>query len=240
MSPHWRAAAEAGLLIAGAGLIVAADAPAASPAFRPPCNTPMLLSRTVTRELAGGYAIVATRRYRIAFHRIEGGWRIDGALVASEIDAPPALAPLVAIERDRPDDGLFPILLDESGRIVPSERPAATATVEQAIAAAAGVAKAVGAVPDPAFLAQLRSAGGLTPWPETLFLPVTARSESAREVELPDGAGGTVKVELDTTAAEDAPLMARAERIVTTEMGGRRKVAREAWTLQAEATSALR
>jgi hypothetical protein len=112
-----RAAVQAGLLVAAVALIGAGGAPAAE--FAPPVDKPMLLSRTLVRELGGGATIVATRRYRVVFHRTEAGWRIDGALVASEIDAPAALSALAAIERGRPDDGLFPILLDPAGRIVP-------------------------------------------------------------------------------------------------------------------------
>lgn len=226
----WAKTAEA-LLLAGAAMLVAnAESPAPAAGFSPPLERPMLLSRTLVRELADGKAIVATRRYRVAFHRTEAGWRIEGALVASEIEAPPPLAALAAIERGRPDDGLFPILLDSAGRIVPRPAPAsASEAVERALAAG----RAAGA--DPRFLAEIQSAaavgGGMTRWPDTLFLPGAEHREEAQDIALPDGRAGTVRVALDRASTAGAPTMSRAERTVTTELAGTRRVARETWSL---------
>lgn len=230
MSPGWRAGAQAGLVVAAAVLLGGAGAP--EPSFAPPLGRPLLLSRTLVRDLGGGEAIVATRSYRIVFQRTEAGWEVEGALVASEIDAPAPLAALAAIERARPDDGLFPIRLDAAGRIVAREDSAGQgrAAVEQAL-------KAAGQAPgsaDPGFLAriaQASAAGGITRWPETLFLPAAGHSEDAREIVLPDGSAGRVEVTLDQAAGADATLMARAERTVTTDLGGVRRVARETWTI---------
>jgi hypothetical protein len=226
----WGKAAEALLLVGAAALVANAEAPAPATGFSPPLDRPMLLSRTLVRELADGKAIVATRRYRVAFHRSEAGWRIEGVLVASEIDAPPPLAALAAIERARPDDGLFPILLDGAGRIVTRpEAPHDRGAIEQALASAAA------ARADPAFLAQLKAAaagGGMTRWPATLFLPGAEHHEESQEIPLPEGAPGVVRIELDRASPVGAATMARAERTVTTELGGTRRVARETWTLE--------
>jgi hypothetical protein len=230
MSERWRKAAEALLWVGAASLVGAADAPAALPGFAPPLDRPMVLSRTLVRELADGKAIVATRRYRVSFHRTPAGWLIEGALFASEIDAPPALAAIAEIERARPDDGLFPILLDGAGRIVacPGEGDHGRAAVERAAVLGAGRGA------DPAFLAQINAAaagGGMTRWPEKLILPGPEHHEDAQEIALPGGAAGVGRVALDRSSADGAATMARAERTVTTELAGTRRVARETWTL---------
>ena len=234
MSRRWKSAAEALLLVGAAAMAGAADAPATAGRFDPPPDRPMLLSRTLTRELADGKAIVAVRRYRIAFHRTEAGWRVEGELVASEIEAPPALAAIAAIERARSDDGLFPILLDGAGRIVGSGGDGAQGrgAVERAVTM--GAARVGEAPPGREFLTEVQAAaarGGLTRWPETLFLPGEEHREEAREVALPDGSTGVVRVALDRASPPGAATMARAERIVTTELGQTRRVARESWAL---------
>lgn len=137
---EWRAAIHAALL-AGAATVAlpAAARPTSAAAFAPPSESPLLLSRKVVREISGGTAIVATRRYRVTFHENGDGWVIRGDLVASEIDAPPALAAIAAIERNRPDEGLFPIYLDSSGLIVPA--PAPPDMGREAVAAAVDLAR---------------------------------------------------------------------------------------------------
>jgi hypothetical protein len=70
-----------------------------------------------------------------------------------------------------------------------------------------------------------------------LFQPATGHSEVAHQIDVGGGSGGLVTVALDQTPASDIPVMARAERTVTTELGGARRVAREAWTLDAETPS---
>ena len=70
-----------------------ADAAAPSPAFQPPLDLVMLLSRALWCSLADGREIVATRRYPVRFVPQDPGWRVDGELLASEIDAPMACSP---------------------------------------------------------------------------------------------------------------------------------------------------
>jgi hypothetical protein len=64
-----------------------ADAAAPSPAFQPPLDLVMLLSRALWCSLADGREIVATRRYPVRFVPQDPGWRVDGELLASEIVA---------------------------------------------------------------------------------------------------------------------------------------------------------
>jgi hypothetical protein len=64
----WRAATHAALLAGAATLALPAAAASSDPGFAPPRDQPLVLSRTVVRELRDGAAIVATRRYRVTFH----------------------------------------------------------------------------------------------------------------------------------------------------------------------------
>lgn len=241
----WHAAVHAALLAGAPALAVpAAASPADSPAFAPPRDSPLLLSRTVVRELPGGAAIVATRRYRITFHPVAGGWRVEGTLVGSEIDAPPALAAIAALERARPDDGLFPIRLDRSGRIVayPASRSLGREAVAGAVGAAERLASSNNTASVPGFLAGIGAAaaspgGGQTHWPEALFLPHGISGTTEQAFALPDGSQGTVQVALDSVPAPGLATMGKARRTVVTLAGGTRRVAREEWTLEAAQAS---
>ena len=197
----------------------------------------------MVRELPGGAAIVATRRYRVTFHPLADGWEVDGALVSSEIDVPPVLAAIAAIERARPDDGMFPILLDRSGRIV--VEPTA-GLGREAVAGAVGAASQVtGPAPAGGFVAQIGAAaatpqGGLTRWPEALFLPHGLSGSTEQAFALPDGSTGSVRVSLECDPAPGMATMGRATRTVVTQAAGTRRVAREEWTLAVENTPARR
>ena len=235
---EWRAAIHAALLVGAATLPIPAVGAFAEPAFAPPTDRPLILSRKLVRELRDGAQIVATRRYRVTFQRVVDGWEVDGALIASEIDVPPALAAIAALERHRPDEGLFPIHLDRAGRIVSG--PATAAMGREAVAGAVGAAgqmagTRVAAAPG-GFLAQLGAAGasggGLTRWPAALFLPHGLSGTTEQAFKLPDGSDGSVMVTLECEAAPALATMGRARRTVVTQTAGTRRVAREEWTLE--------
>jgi len=245
MSQARTAALHAALLLGA--LSAAAPAPAQppasiSPAFAPPEGEPLLLTRTLRRELVDGKVIVATRRYRVHFTRSDTGWTIDGALVASEIEAPPALAALAAIERQRPDDTLFPIRLDAVGVIQPRDDtatpdgPAWRAALDKAIklASARGEPATDGAALN-LLVQQMQTVAGaatLSRWPITLFLPDQVNSREERRFALPEGTEGTIVAELECLPAKGLETMGRAERRVMTEIAGSRRVTRESWSLE--------
>lgn len=241
----WRAAAHAALL-AGATMVVpaAVAGPAAeTEAFAPPGGRPLILARTVVRELPEGAAIVATRRYRVTFRPVANGWEVDGALISSEIEVPPALAALAAIERARPDNGMFPIQLDHAGRIV--AEPAAGLGREVVAGAVGAANQIVGPAPATGFIAQVGAAAatpesGLTSWPEALFLPNGLSGTTEQAFALPDGSAGSVRVSLECAPAPGMATMGRAARTVVTQAAGTRRVAREEWTLAAETTPGRR
>ena len=226
-----------------APLSATAQAPTSpSNVFSPPEGEPMLLTRTLRRELSDGKAIVATRRYRVSFTRIASGWTIDGALVASEIDAPPALAALAEIERLRPDDALFPIQLDARGVIRPRDGTASPdsaswrAALDEAIKLVSvrfthgGEGAALGLL-----VQQMQAVAGaatLSRWPTTLFLPEAGSSREERRFALPENSEGTIITELERLPADELDTMGEAERRVVTNIAGTRRVTREQWTLQ--------
>ena len=236
---EWRSTVHAALLAGAVTLALPAAAASPEPAFAPPRDRPLVLSRTVVRELRDGAAIVATRRYRVTFHPRADGWEVEGTLIASEIDVPPALAAIAAFERDRPEDGLFPMKLDHTGRIV--SEPASSGLGREAVRGALGAAKQLAGTSEAGapggFLTQLGAAaaspgGGQTGWPEGLFLPHGLSGTSEQTFRLPDGSDGRVLVLLDSEAAPALATMGRARRTVVTQVAGTRRVAREEWTLE--------
>ena len=233
---EWRAAAHAALLAGAAALAAPAVATTPEAGFAPPRDQPLILSRTVIRELRDGAAIVATRRYQITFHPVGDGWRVDGTLIASEIDVPPSLAPIAAIERTRSDEGVLPIHLDHAGRIVVEPQPSSMADPKAFAGALRAASHLLPGAASDGFLTQLGTAAakpgaGLSAWPEALFLPHGLFGVSEQSFRLPDGSDGSVLILLDSDAEPARATMSRARRTVVTQVAGTRQVAREEWTL---------
>ena len=90
-------------LLALLPLAAAGAAPvAAGGAFSVPSG-PLVLTRTLRRPLSDGVEIVSTRSYEIGIVPDGDGFRVEGRLLSSEVTAPPSLAALAALERNRPD-----------------------------------------------------------------------------------------------------------------------------------------
>lgn len=224
---------------------IAAQAPPTVPAptraFAPPEGVPMLLSRTVRRELSDGKTIVATRRYRVTFHRTAEGWTIDGTLVASEVNAPEKLAALAAIERQRPDPGLFPILLDPMGLIRPQDPSTGPDNAVPPAAIEEGVRLITARFPSAAdaptrdlAIQQLRALASqktMIRWPTTLFLPIAGTTREERRLTVGEGIDGAIVTELEHIPAEAHATMARLERRIETRIADSSRIAREEWTL---------
>ena len=225
--------------LAAAAPACAAPAPAVATAFHPPA-TPVLLTRELRKALPDGKEIVSRRRYAIRFVPQGAGFRVEGDLVGTEVEAPPELARLAEVERIRSDEGLFPLTLDASGMIVAQQGdhdPVAEArTIAEAKAylaqqtqlsdedRAAALAMVV------KLQSQARASGGN--WPADLFRPATGEREESREIPLPDGSAGKVKV---TIAARNAPdgLLAQLRRNVETELAGTSQLSTELWSIAA-------
>lgn len=213
-------------------------ATAHSKRFEAPAQ-PLVLTRELRRQLADGKEVVSRRSYEIRFVREKRGWRVDGALVASEVEAPPVLAGLAAIERARKDEGLFPLRLDENGMIVeqrgardPASGSVARAHVDKAIEriSLAPSDKQVARDMVRRIEAQASAAGG--GWPADLFHPVMEPRSQVKSMALPDGSLGTVTVAEVARGSRDG-LLEEFRRSVITELAGSRRENSEIWRLDA-------
>lgn len=231
----------AALLIGIPGTLAPATHAAAqeSATFAPPLDRPLILRRELTRNLFDGNRIVVTRSWRITITREAGGYRVTGEQVASRVDAPPALASLAAMERDREDPSLFPLQLDQAGRLIDDaagyggERAAferAAALVE------AKVAHGLDGADAERFLAQL-SAMARGPiashWPSLLFVPGASETLS-REFVLPGGGAGRVSSEVERVGGGPGGLPATVERRIVTDLAGNENATTERWTFAFE------
>lgn len=210
-------------------------APAAAAAFQPP-DGPILLSRTVVRSLIDGKEVRATRRYLVRFHRAENGWKIDGELREVSVDAPPSLAGFAGLERERSEPAFFPIMLDPAGHLLPRAAILPGDPV-RARAVALGQMMIAGALAAPeannqanAMLTQVVMAGGGgTAWPVDLFNPARSESLELRDIALPDGNRGSIRVAVRSSGSGPGSLPERVERTVLTELDGTKRTSREIW-----------
>lgn len=232
------------ILLAGAASLAPLLAPSAiaeagesdRALFVPP-ETAQVLTRTLRRSLAGGLEILVRRSYRISFVRVGDGYRVDGELIAVEVDAPQRVRAIAEMERNRPDDGLFPFLLDARGLIVsdarPTDRAAARdgASVASAVIASSAMAQAERAEAI-GFVNQVVQQGAASAWPRDLFNPAPGNRTEVRRIALPQGGEGEVSV---SVAAQSDPAqrhLTAFDRVVVTRLDGTERSSRESWTMQ--------
>lgn len=202
-------------------------------------DAPLILTRELRRELNHGKELVSRRSYRIRFVRDGLGYRVEGQLVGAEVDAPPELAMLAALERSRRDDGLFPMRLGADGMIVeqngvndPESFAKARALVAGALSRAPmeeGEKAAAGAMVG-TIGAQVASGGGGN-WPVDLFRPAEDLRSNSRPLALPGGRSGLVTVTTSSKRAGNG-MLAEFHRRVVTELDGSRRESLETWTLE--------
>ena len=209
---------------------------AAQTAFDAPSGT-LILTREMHRAMSRGQEIVTRRSYEISMVREGEGWRVDGQLVDSQIEAPPELAVLAEMEKMRKDARLFPLFLDSNGMIVqqhgsgdPALATAARAMVNGAIAKAplASGEQAVAQDMVKRIAASSESAGGN--WPADLFRPAPGRRAESQTMPLPDGSEGRMTVVVEAKSTGDGLLDHFARNIVT-ELAGSRRENREFFSL---------
>ncbi|MGX7896188.1 hypothetical protein [Tsuneonella sp. HG222] len=224
-------------MLVGTGATRALARPTPADAFLPPAR-PMQFTRLLERPLGTGYRFMVERAFAVRFSRDPEGFVLTGAQTAVEVDAPARLAELAGLERQRVEQGLFPLRLDASGLIDDVARTVPTAGVEQALAATRAVlAKAQLDAGDQAeaarFMALVHTSAAsfLSRLPIDLFAPSAAHRVEERALQLPNGAGGIVKVEFQAQADAASGVMQRAEREITTTIEGESRVTRETWTL---------
>lgn len=204
--------------------------------FAPP-STPLVLTRTLYRDLSDGKQVVVTRRYTIRFSVDGDGYRVDGALIDATVDAPPFLSRLAELERQRPDTGLFPALLDGSGmirsggsgKLDPQTRQQGLDRAQSIISSAPAPAEAKRETS--ALLNQVAGSSGNPSWPVFLFNPGSAERVERRTMALPDGGQGEVEVRIKTDGLLPGGLPQRLERVIVTRLAGTERTSREVWTM---------
>lgn len=232
------------VLLAGAASLLAplqpvqaGDTPPDEPAFTPPSG-PIVLTRTVWRELHDGQAIRVSRSYAVTIRPTGTGYVVDGEPIDTAVEAPAAVAMLAELERKRIETGLFPIQLDRSGRILSrsAPQPAAPAHGEtratgETLLAAAALAPQVRQQASGVLGQVIGAARTGTAWPTDLFNPAAAERQQIREVQLPGGAKGQVAVAISVERREPGQVPRSFERTVTTSLGGTDSITLEQWTM---------
>ena len=182
---RWRSGTAAILAM----LAMSGPGPAAAqvPAEFDPPQSSLLLSRTLVRALADGKTITTHRNYEVRITRSGSGFQVDGRLVEIKVDAPPALQGLAELERSRPDNDLFPIMLDARGMIVSDMELSASPSVDRAVTmvneriGGSGLA-AIEMLQAQAFVARLREGRARSAWPKDVFRPAPGmRSETRND-----------------------------------------------------------
>jgi len=206
--------------------------------FDPPA-TPMLYTRRLQRELKDGKLFVVTRSFAIRFERADDGYRVMGEQVGVEVDAPPQLARFVQMERERVEQGLFPLQLTTAGLIVGLKDVEQAPQLDDAIAQVlTTIAEVVKPPEDAAQLARFAQAIHenalllLTTLPPDLFAPERAHHQESRTLNLPDGSEGVVTASYTMARAPETGLLTEAQREIITEVAGHHKRTVESWTLQ--------
>lgn len=214
--------------------------------FHPPAG-PMLFRRRLLRELPGGEAIIVTRIFEIRFHRLAGGYRVEGAQTRAEVSAPASLGALARLEEQRQETGLFPLHLDANGRIIagPGGRAASdfATVVDEAFAwlARRPISRA-DRMQAQEFVIGLQTVASriTTAMPPDLFTGDASPVSRTQPLTMPDGNPGMVSVAYEASARPGGGLLASAERVVTTDAGGSTLRSVEQWTLEPLAQTASR
>jgi hypothetical protein len=231
----FRMAAAALLLPAAAGQTARAAARGA--VFKPPMS-PMLYVRRLRRELADGASLAVSRSFAVQFKQDGSGFRIEGDQVDVTVDAPAALARFAALERERKEQELFPLMLDLRGQIVGVKPVNLSAQIKTAVdEVAARIDRAKLDSDTRIELNRLLNAihqGAsqvVTELPKDLFAPVQTEEVMTREVALLNGASGAVTVHFSAVTDSGTGLMKQALREVVTDLAGDRRRTVESWQL---------
>lgn len=233
----------ASAMVAGVSLLVPHGLAAAGRRFAPPAD-PLIYSRLLVRQLAGGRQMAVARDFRILFAAISGGYAVDGAQVAVRVEAPPALDRFAALERERIETGLFPLHLDADGQIAGGQpfagTPASAAILENAVATARAMTANLPGDQDQArndaFIAAVHQSASafVSQLPVDLFAPRALDRAESRVLALPDGVSGTVATRFVASIDDTTGLMREARRSVVTTIGAEARETVESWTLRPE------
>ena len=226
----------------GQGVRAEQQGPAAGSGMFSPPQVPMLLTRELRRWLSDGKQVVSRRSYEVRFVPEAAGYRVDGRLVAVDVEVPPHLEALASLERARSDEGLFPLHLTTRG-LIAEQRAAAVNTgsqtrslVDTMIAKSPLPSALRGSIKGfvAALLAHPEMASGH--WPAELFHPMTGSRREVRNYALADGSPATTTVSIEAQGDGPGGLLQKCHRVVVTEAGGSMQRSEENWTLRPRAS----
>jgi hypothetical protein len=207
-------------------------------AFAPPTE-PMTFGRRLERGLPDGNRLVVARSFAVRFVAEPAGWTVTGEQVGVTVEAPPRIAALAELERQRVETGLFPFALDRSGVIVGGSESRPAKELERAVAIVrrtiADAPLAAGERQEAeAFVRAVHDAGAkmTSQFPDDLFAPRDDAVHATRELGLPGGEQGTIEISFTAVTDPATGLMREAHREIVTAIGQDRRVTREAWTLE--------
>lgn len=195
------------------------------------------LTRSLTRTLSDGATIVVIRSWAIRIGRAPDGFTVEGHQLSAEVNAPPVLAALAAIERSRDASELFPITLDAHGMILHtgdvSAGPLLARSIDTAKALFGSLPARAGREDARSFAANLVriSAAAVSEVPRDLFFPQPGTQTVRRTIALPDGSEGAIIVTASASVAGPGGLLAASERRVVTVLEGSERMASERWEL---------
>lgn len=212
---------------------------AASPAvrFSAPAG-PMLYSRKLVREMAGGFSLTTERSFAIRFEATEDGFFVAGQQLSVRVDAPAKLADFARLEEQRVEDGIFPLVLDRAGHILRGAQATDCREFDAAVLAArAALDRQAIELPERVSLRDFintvqKAAASLTSaLPADIFAPVRPYRSESREVPMPDGGTGVMQLEFEATAEPETGLLRSAERRVITRIAQEQRRTLESWRL---------
>lgn len=238
-----RSAAASLLALSAPAILCTRAAAQGRTTFTPPL-TPMVYSRQLLRTMAGGARFMVTRSFTVRFTPDGEGYLLAGAQTGVEVEAPPALARFVELEKARIESGLFPLRLDNTGQIqadrVSAEAPSpSNAGLTAAVATAQTMAAKLGGSPEAqaqraAFINAIHQSASqlVTELPTDLFAPQQLDRTERQDLTLPGDLQGQVTAQFAADVDSVTGLMRSASRSVITAIGADRRETIESWTLK--------
>lgn len=128
------------IALLGAGLAAGAAGRSAAAGGAVPLSLPQRpqrLERVLSHVVGGQTALSVRRGWEVWFAPQGRGIAVSGRQLFAEVNAPPQLAALARIEQQRTETGLFPLMLDADGAILPvADAQGVSAAVTAALGAA--------------------------------------------------------------------------------------------------------
>ena len=206
--------------------------------FAPPM-TPFQYERGLRRYLVGGAKLEVRRTFSIRIVPTVGGFRVEGTQAGVTVDAPAGLEAFAELERERTEDGIFPIALDSQGWILSGTPHTDTQAFEVAVKTASERISAINitggeraSLQD--FVEAVHRAGAslTTQLPADLFSPMGDQPVvNTQTIAIPGGGQGQVSTVYSAQTYPDTGLMRQARREVVTEMEGDQRRTVEDWRI---------